>query len=83
MPVAHAHDRRRRLVLAWLAPSVARTRQRLAEFRLQHRLDKAAHAGAHPVLDRVKPIIEKQNLGGDDRLLRGILHHGVVSVPAR
>ena len=83
MAVAHADNRRRRLVLARLAPAVARTRQRLGEFLLQHRLDEAAHPSANPVLDRVEPIVEKQNLGGDSRLLRGILRHGVVSVPAR
>src|SRR5271166_3848605 len=82
MAVAHAHDRRRR-VLARPAPTIARTRQRLGKFRLQHRLDEAAHPSPDPVLDRVEPIIEKQTLGSDNRLLRGILRHGVVSVPAR
>jgi len=82
-PAANADNRRRRLVLARLAPAVARTRQRLAELLLQHRLDKSAHPSAPPVLDRVEPIIEKQNLGGDSRLLRGVLRHGVVSLPAR
>src|SRR5271157_5096788 len=37
MPVAHADNRRRRLVLPRSAPAVARTRQRLAQFLLQHR----------------------------------------------
>ena len=83
MPVAHADNRRRRLVLPRPAPAVARTRQRLGKFLLQHRLDEAAHPSADPVLDRVEPIIEKQTLGGDSRLLRGIFRHGVVSVPAR
>ena len=32
---------------------------------------------------RPRPIVEKQNLGGDSSLLRGIFRHGVVSVPAR
>jgi hypothetical protein len=41
-------NRRRRLVLAWLAPAVARTRQRLAQFRLQYRLDEAAHPSPCP-----------------------------------
>ena len=83
MPVAHAHDRRRRIVLLRSAPAVARTRQRRGKFRLQHRLDEAAHPRPHAVLDRVEPIIEKQSLSGPGRLLRGILDHGVVSVPAR
>ena len=80
--VAHADNRRRR-VLARLAPTIARTRQRLAQLLLQHRLDKAAHPSPDPVLDRVEPIIEKQTPGGDSRLLHGIFRHGVVSVPAR
>src|SRR5208337_3109135 len=37
MAVAHADNRRRRLVLPRSAPAVARTRQRLAQFLLQHR----------------------------------------------
>src|SRR5580704_1999311 len=82
-PVAHADNRRRRLVLTWLAPTIARTRQRLGKFLLQHRLDKAARPSPNPVLDRVEPIIQKQSFGGHSRLLRGILRHGVVSVPAR
>src|SRR5271170_7605362 len=32
-------NRWRRLVLTWLAPAVARTQQRLAQFLFQHRLD--------------------------------------------
>ena len=83
LPVAHADNRRRRLVLAWLAPTLARTRQRLGKFLLQHRLDKAARPSPNPVLDRVEPIIQKQSFGGHSRLLRGSLPHGVVSVPAR
>ena len=53
------------------------------KFRFQHRLNEPAHPSPDPVLDPVEPIIEKQTLGGDSRLLRGILCHGVVSVPAR
>ena len=79
MPVAHADNRRRRLVLTWLAPTLARTRQRLGKFLLQHRLDKAARPSPNPVLDRVEPIIQKQSFGGHSRLLRGSLPHGVVS----
>jgi hypothetical protein len=37
---------------------------------------------ADAILDRVDPIVEKQILGGDSRLLHGILRHGVVSDPA-
>ena len=69
MPVANADDRRRRLVLLRSAPAVARPRQRLGKFRLQHRLDKSAHARPDSVLDRVEPIIEKQRLGGSSRSL--------------
>ena len=65
------------------APAVARTRQCLGKFRFQHRLNEPAPPSSDPVLDPVEPIIEKQTLGGDSRLLRGILCHGVVSVPAR
>ena len=79
MAMADAHDRRRRFILARLQPAVARTRQCAGEFLLQHRLDEPANASANPVLDRIEPIIEKQNLGGHSRLLRGILRHGVVS----
>ena len=64
MPVAHADNRRHRLVLPRSAPAVAPTLQRLAEFRLQHHLDETAHPSPDPVLDRVEPIIEKQSLGG-------------------
>jgi hypothetical protein len=83
MAVADADNRRRAFFLARLTPPVTRTRKRFAEFLLQHFLDKSAHTSADPVLNRVEPIVEKQTLGGDSRLLRGILRHGVVSVPAR
>ena len=83
MPVAHADDRQPRLRRVRLAPAVARTRQCLAKFLLQHRFNEPAHPSADPVLDRVEPIIEKQTPGGRSRLFRGILCHGVVSVPAR
>ena len=46
-------------------------------------LDEAPNASANPVLNRVEPIVEKQRVGGDTRLLHGILPHGVVSVPTR
>ena len=62
--VPAADDRRRRIVIAGLAPSIARARQRRVQLFLQHRFDEAAHAGANPVLDRVAPIVEKQNVGG-------------------
>lgn len=41
------------------------------------------HDGGDAARGRIRPIIEKQNVGGDSRLLRGILRHGVVSFPAR
>ncbi len=53
MAVADPDKRRHAFVLACLTPPAARTRKRLAQFLLQHRLDKTAHAGADPVLDRV------------------------------
>ena len=81
MAVPDADDRRRFAIRIGFASSVARTRQRTGEFLLQHHLDEAPNASANPVLDRVEPIVEKQWLGGDTRLLHGILPHGVVSVP--
>ena len=60
MSVAHADNRRRRLVLLRPAPAVARTRQRLAQFLFQHRLDEAAYRSSDPVLDRVEPIIRRR-----------------------
>ncbi len=82
-PWRTADERRPRLFPSWLAPSVAWRRQRAGELLLQHRLDKSARASADRVLDRVEPIIEKQNLGGDSRLLLGILRNRAVSIPAR
>jgi hypothetical protein len=67
----NAYDRRRPVFLIRLAPSVPRTRQRARKLLLQRRLDKSANARADPVLDSFKPIVEKQVLGGDSRLLRG------------
>jgi hypothetical protein len=81
--VPDADGRRRRFILARLQPAVARARQCAGEFLLQHRFDEAANASPNPVLDRVEPIIEEQMIGRDSRLLRGILRHGVVSVPTR
>ena len=56
MPVAHADNRRRRL----------------RKFRLQHRLDEAAHPSPDSVLDPVEAILEQQSFGGHSRLLRGV-----------
>lgn len=70
------------LVSVRLAPPITRTRQGGLQLLFQHRLDEAAHASANAILDGVRPIIEKQIVGGDSRRLHGILRHGVVSLPA-
>jgi hypothetical protein len=67
-----ADHRRRRDVLARLAPAIARTRQCAGEFLLQQRLNKAANASPNPVLDCVEPILEKQTIGGHSRPCRGV-----------
>jgi hypothetical protein len=77
-----ADDLRRCIIIAGLAPPIARPRQDRVQLFLQHRLDKPAHPNANRVLDRIEPILEKQNVGGDTRPLHGILRHGVVSYPA-
>lgn len=70
MPAAHADHRWRRLVVLRTMPAIARSRQRVKEFRLQHRFDEAAHARPDAVLHRIEPIIEEQALSGFSRLLR-------------
>ena len=67
----------------WSLDAETTLRWLVGKFRFQHRLNEPAHPSPDPVLDPVEPIIEKQTLGGDSRLLRGIFRHGVVSVPAR
>ncbi len=70
-------------VLTGLASPIARARQGAVQLLFQHRLDEATHARPNAVLNRVRPIIEKQIVSGDSRRPRGILRHGVVSFPAR
>ena len=60
-PSTNDYDRQPRLRHVRLAPAVARTRQCLAKFLLQHRFDEAAHPSADPVLGPVEPIVEKPN----------------------
>ena len=84
MPVAHANNRWRRLVSRPGRRPWKRTRQRLGKFLLQHRLDKAARPSPNsPSSIASNQSSKAKKLRRPGRLLRGILRHGVVSVPAR
>ena len=71
-----------RFAFGRLASDIAPARQRAVQFLFQHRLDEAANAGANPVLDQIKPAVEKKRFDGDRRRFGDILCHGVVSFPA-
>jgi hypothetical protein len=66
--------------------AVARAGKRRLELGLDHRLDELAHPIAQTGFDRIKPIVEKMDrrlrLLMQNRRLRGIVDHGVVSTGA-
>jgi hypothetical protein len=83
MAVSAADDRRcGSFIPVCLVSSVARARQDGVQLLFQHRPDEAAYAITNPILDRVEPIVEKHDIGGNSRRLCGSLPHGAVSFPA-
>ncbi len=75
MPVAHANNRWRRLVLTWLAPAVARTRQRPRTSSSSSIVSIKPRARARTP-SSIASNQSSKALGGHSRLLRGILRHG-------
>src|SRR5271165_6274434 len=64
MAVAHADNRRRRLVLPRSAPAVARTRQRLGKFRLQRAAGLEQSVARHVAVSGSQGWSDRQMVSG-------------------